>query len=60
MTELQRAYKETNLLGRDLAEIEIEARRDAQESGNVRDNPYDPNSFAALIFVDELTKRIKL
>lgn len=56
MNELQKAYDESGLHGRDLAELEIEARRDAHELQDLRKNPYDKGSFAALVYIDELNK----
>lgn len=56
MSDLERAYKETNLHGRDLAEIEIEARRDAHEIRDPQKNPYKAGTFASLVYTDELTK----
>lgn len=45
--------------GQDVAEIEIEARRDAQESGgDIRQNPYSvyENPFGRLVYTDECSK----
>lgn len=39
--------------GQSLAEMEMEARRDAHE---LDQNPYSPGSFPALVFTDEKQK----
>ena len=45
-----------NLSGRDVAELETEARRDAQELQSLSANPYPNGSFESLCFINEIGK----
>lgn len=47
------------LPGRDVAEMEIEARRDARELQNLSLCPYRIGSFQQFCFIDELSKMRK-
>lgn len=54
--KIEKAFDDlrAHLDGQDVAEIEIEARRDAQQAGyNIRQNPYPAGSFASLSYTSE-------
>ena len=56
MSEIIHAYDDIRryLDGRDTAEIEIEARRDAIEAGHdIQANPYPAGTFASLCYTSE-------
>jgi serine phosphatase RsbU (regulator of sigma subunit) len=53
---IEQAYDELRqrLDGQSIAELEIEARRDAQQAGfNIRQNPYPAGSFESLCYTSE-------
>ncbi len=55
-TNIEKAYNASNLHGRDLAELEIEARRDAHEFRSLDKNPYEKGSFPWLVYNSEIQK----
>ena len=47
------------LAGQDVAELMIEARRDARELANAAHSPYRPGTFEHSVFIDEIAKMRK-
>lgn len=62
MSAIRQAAKalRKNLSGRDVAEMEIEARREAVENHyNARLNPFKPGSFESLCYTSECSNHWK-
>lgn len=60
--ELKESYYQTcrKIAAQDVAEMEIEARRDAIEAGHdIRRNPHPAGTFSCLVYIDECQRNWK-